>query len=113
MLFTTGGRAWLAPHTILKAVIEYAGWLQSNEGAALLAANLRRCRTRLVELGVSKHIRAQLLSHGISGVQSKHYDPWSYLPEKRAALEKWERYLDGLLDPRKVIDLAGRKKQRG
>lgn len=50
----------------------------------------------LAALGVNSEVRAWLLSHGRNGVQSKHYDRYSYLPEKRAALEQWGHYLDKL-----------------
>ncbi|ABR82267.2 TPA: tyrosine-type recombinase/integrase [Pseudomonas aeruginosa] len=52
--------------------------------------------TLMAHLGISSEIRAWILSHGRSGVQAKHYDRYSYLPEKRAALERWGDYLDGL-----------------
>ncbi|AZD91073.1 MULTISPECIES: site-specific integrase [Pseudomonas] len=52
--------------------------------------------TLMAHQGISSEIRAWLLSHGRSGVQSKHYDRYAYLPEKRAALERWGRYLDTL-----------------
>ncbi|WP_447803667.1 tyrosine-type recombinase/integrase [Pseudomonas serbica] len=55
------------------------------------------CETHLASLGVNQERRAWLLSHGRSGVQAKHYDRYSYLPEKRADLEKWARYLDQLV----------------
>jgi hypothetical protein len=42
---------------------------------------------------VTKDVRAQLLSHGISGVQATHYDRHDYLQEKRQALATWERKL--------------------
>ena len=54
----------------------------------------RTVETMLAGLGVSRDIRAQLLSHGISGVQAVHYDRYSYMKEKHAALLKWERYLN-------------------
>ena len=54
----------------------------------------RTVETMLAGLGVSRDIRAQLLSHGISGVQAVHYDRYSYMKEKHAALFKWERYLN-------------------
>lgn len=37
----------------------------------------------LAEAGVSLHIRGLLQSHGIGGVQERHYDSHDYLPEKR------------------------------
>ncbi|MFJ7316686.1 tyrosine-type recombinase/integrase [Pseudomonas sp. NPDC098747] len=52
--------------------------------------------THLAALGVNQERRAWLLSHGRSGVQAKHYDRWNYLPEKRADLDRWARYLDEL-----------------
>lgn len=42
--------------------------------------------TLLAKLGVSLEIRGRLQSHGISGVQAKHYDGHDYLEEKRQAL---------------------------
>jgi integrase len=73
----------------------------------------RTCETRLAELGISKDTRAQLLSHGISGVQAKHYDRYEYITEKLAALEAWEHYLiTGKKPAAKVIELAGRRATR-
>jgi integrase len=65
------------------------------------------CETHLASLGVNQERRAWLLSHGRSGVQAKHYDRYSYLPEKRMDLEKWARYLDQLSsgEAAKVIHL--------
>lgn len=62
----------------------------------------RTVETMLVGLGVSKDVRAQLLSHGITGVQSKHYDRYAYIEEKRATLQEWERHLSALLTGRKA-----------
>lgn len=55
----------------------------------------RTCETMLAGLGVSKDIRAQLLSHGLAGVQGR-YDMHAYLTEKRDALVRWEAHLDAL-----------------
>lgn len=57
-------------------------------------ADIRRtAETRMAALDISESARAQIQSHGISGVQVKHYDKWTYLPQKREALTKWERFL--------------------
>lgn len=57
-------------------------------------ANIRSTvETRLAELKIPSDVRAQIQSHGISGVQVKHYDKWQYMPEKREALLKWEHFL--------------------
>lgn len=55
----------------------------------------RTVETRLAAAGVAPHVRAQLQSHGISGVQTKHYDRHDYLPEKRRALETLYRIVTG------------------
>lgn len=72
----------------------------------------RTVETMLAGLGVSRDIRAQLLSHGISGVQAQHYDRHDYLKEKHAALIKWERHLTRIAsdeEENKVIQLRGVK----
>lgn len=55
----------------------------------------RTIETLLAAAGVSKDIRGQLQSHGISGVQAAHYDRHDYLPEKRTALEILHRIIAG------------------
>lgn len=80
---------------------EHAAGVRAAEICAAMAGepfdlrDLRRtCETMLVGMGVTKEIRAQLLSHGISGVQSAHYDRYEYFNEKRNTLIAWERRLD-------------------
>lgn len=51
--------------------------------------DLRRAvETRLVEEGVSQEMLVQLQSHGLGGVQSRHYDRADYLVQKREALQQ-------------------------
>lgn len=45
------------------------------------------------KLRISKDDRAQLMSHGISGVQEKHYDKSTHMDAKAEALAKLERWL--------------------
>lgn len=54
----------------------------------------RTTETMLAGMGISRDTRAQLLSHGLSGVQAAHYDRHSYTDEKRAALVAWEARLE-------------------
>ena len=54
----------------------------------------RTVETMLAGLKISRDVRAQLLSHGLSGVQQQHYDRHTYIDEKRAALITWERHLE-------------------
>lgn len=71
--------------------------LAKTASAHFQFSDLRRTvETTLSALGVSKDHRAQLLSHGISGIQARHYDMYDYLAEKRQALAIWEDYLRDL-----------------
>jgi len=82
--------------TPTKLVTKISKLLDQEQGVpSFRAGDLRRsCETHLAALGVSKEVRAQLLSHGRStGVQARHYDRYAYLPEKHEALEKWQRAL--------------------
>ena len=95
-LFSTDGET--VPHisTLSTTVSEISAALVKAEKirAPFLMRDLRRTtETMLAGCGVSKNIRAQLLSHGISGVQARHYDRYSYLKEKLQALQTWERHL--------------------
>lgn len=53
----------------------------------------RTCKTLMGELGIAKDLRDRLQNHARNDVSSKHYDRYEYLPEKRHALELWERRL--------------------
>ena len=50
--------------------------------------------TLLASARISSDIRGRLQSHGISGVQARHYDGHDYMDEKRQALETLFRLLD-------------------
>jgi integrase len=58
----------------------------------------RTVRTGLSELKVPPHIAEFCLAHVVSGVQ-KHYDKWSYLDEKREALDAWAGKVERLIAP--------------
>lgn len=58
----------------------------------------RTCETMLAEMGISSDVRAQLQSHGLGGVQARHYDRHGYMNEKRAALDAWARRLTDIIN---------------
>jgi len=75
------------------AEMQEAGELEKG---TFTPGDLRRTvETRLAAEGVSAEIRAQLQSHGLGGVQSRHYDRHDYVAEKRDALETLHRLLTG------------------
>jgi len=53
----------------------------------------RTAETKLAQLGVTKEVRAHLLSHGISGVQDQAYNRYEFHAEKLAALQVWTKEL--------------------
>jgi integrase len=60
--------------------------------------DLRRTwKTTAGAAGLSKEIRDRIQNHTKSDVSARHYDRWEGLPEKRAAIEKWGAFLDGIL----------------
>lgn len=55
----------------------------------------RTVETRLAAIGISKETRAHLQSHGLSGVQHRHYNVHDYADEKRSALNRLYRLVIG------------------
>jgi hypothetical protein len=67
---------------------------------AFTPGDLRRTvETRLAAAGISGEIRAHLQSHGLHGVQHKHYNMHDYAAEKRMALEMVLRLASGETRP--------------
>lgn len=100
-LLSTHGKAPLRPETLTAAcnTIVTALLAKSDEERVISAPfqlrDLRRTvETRMAALGVSRELRAQLQSHVLGGVQSRHYDRHLYVDEKRAALEAWAAFLE-------------------
>lgn len=76
-------------------------------GEPFTAGDLRRTvETRLAALGVPSEVRARLQSHGLSGVQARHYVRHDYLAEVREALERLYALLTG--SGATVVTLPGR-----
>ncbi len=100
----SNGREGAVYHTVREAMLEVAtAMVEKKEIDRTFSPGIIRktVETRLAAAGVSKEIRAQLQSHGIGGVQDKHYDAHDYLTEKKAALNKLRRLLDQ--KPGKVV----------
>ena len=94
-LFISTNGATMHPATPGKRVVEIASNLKLEPFD--LRDIRRTVETMLAGLGISRDIRAQLLSHGLSGVQNQHYDRHQYMDEKREVLIVWEKHLENLL----------------
>lgn len=101
---TTDGRVSASSETM-------TGWAHRVVDGSIPGFKLKRVRsaveTILAAAKVSQETRGRLQSHGVSGVQARHYDGYDYLDEKRGALE----VLFGLLTPESsnVVKIATRR----
>jgi hypothetical protein len=106
---TPAGYESLRDHlVIVRAAMHEAGELEKGD---FTVGDLRRTvETRLAAAGLHKDARAQLQSHGLGGVQDRHYDRHEYANEKRAALETLYSIVTG--KPAGVTTIK-RKRARG
>lgn len=68
----------------------------------------------LAGLGFNSDLRAQILSHGMGGIQQKHYVRYDFEREKRDALQRWEAHLEDIKAGRKesnVIPMTHRRRR--
>lgn len=75
-------------------------WRQRQRDVIPIVTNrdLRRTwKTLAGKAGVSKEIRDRIQNHALQDVSSKNYDRWTYMPEKRAAMETWNKFVTLLL----------------
>jgi integrase len=80
-------------------------WRQRDREAIPVVTNrdLRRTWKTLVgKAGISKEIRDRLQNHTFQDVSSKSYDRWNYMPEKRAAMKKWNAFVRALLSKKRL-----------
>jgi integrase len=83
-------------------------WRQRDRGVVPYATNrdLRRTfKTLAGKAGVSKEIRDRLQNHALQDVSSKNYDRWNYMPEKRAGMAKWDKFVRAFLKKKGNIGL--------
>jgi integrase len=79
-------------------------WRQRDREVIPFVTNrdLRRTwKTLAGKAGLSKEIRDRLQNHTLQDVSSKSYDRWNYMPEKRAAMTKWDKFARALLAKKK------------
>ena len=98
----------LTPDTCSKFVAEICSEMNCE---SFTWRDLRRtCETMLAAMHIPKDTRSQIQSHGLGGVQDKHYDKHDYLPVKRNTLDAWNRKLDelisGRIDTSNLISMA-------
>jgi integrase len=76
-------------------------WRQREREVIPIVTNrdLRRTwKTLAGQAGLSKEIRDRLQNHTLQDISSKSYDRWNYMPEKRAAMKKWNSFVQAMLN---------------
>lgn len=101
-LSTDGGTTHVAATTLSEWAAQAAHGVEEFQAKRIRSG----VETMLAAAGVPQDIRGRLQSHGIAGVQARHYDGHDYLPEKRKALETLHKLLNA---PAKGTNRAARK----
>jgi len=82
-------------------------WLAKPEVTAehFQTRDLRRTwKSRTGEIGISKEMRDLIQQHAKNDTGSKHYDIADYLPQMREAMNRWNAWLYGVVDPQANAD---------
>lgn len=98
-LFSTDNRTGMREETISELVREISvEMVKAGEAReSFQLTDLRRtAETMLAKLGTAPNIRGEVQSHGLGGVQKRHYDQHDYLEEKRTVLKAWAAHLANL-----------------
>ena len=68
----------------------------------------RTCTTHWARIGIQPSTRQLLQNRSLNSIEERHYNIFDGLPEKRLALEKWERELARIFDGKsdsKVVNI--------
>ena len=85
-----------SPTYVGGALIRY--YIRQSGAAPFTMRDFRRSwKTEAGAAGAPKDIRDRIQNHALMDVSSRHYDRWSYMNEKRAAMVSWEGHLDLIL----------------
>lgn len=116
-LFTSTGKrnrtGPVHPDTLSELVKEICAGMMKEKTARTPFdhRDLRRtCETMLAAMGISKDYRAQIQSHGLGGVQDRHYDRHAYMDEKRRALEAWDAKLQEIASGKALTNVLPLRK---
>jgi integrase len=75
--------------------------LMGNPPAWIIHDLRRTATTGLARLGIAPHVADRILNHTAGTIRgvARTYNRFEYLPERKAALEAWERYIESLVRP--------------
>jgi integrase len=105
----TADREWVfaSPRKKAAPVVEIKRFLSqvvAESGVSFVTRDLRRTvSTGMVGIGISQLTVAKLLNHTIQSVTDRHYDRYSYDPEKRHAILTWDTHVEKMIRGSNVI----------
>lgn len=108
LLLSTHGKVAIRPEQLSKIIKTLSDKMleeQIIETGFQLRDIRRTAETLLAAHGVSQEALARLLSHGLGGVQARHYNKHTYALELKAALSQWEKLLMTAAERSNVIEL--------
>jgi integrase len=112
--FTVTGKAPVVGHD--KAKLRIDALMPAGTPHWTIHDIRRTVRTKLSEIGINHDIAERVLGHALPG-ERETYDRYSYLAEKRAALERWAAALDRIINPpakgEKVVRLTRKRGSDG
>lgn len=93
-IFTSEGKKAIFPDTLTAEARDIASAMKKAKESpdAFRLSDIRRtAETMMARMGITQDVRAQIQSHGLGGVQARHYNRHDYRLEKREALTQWAR----------------------
>jgi len=101
-----GHKKWLFPHKDGKQPRKYdalyqavARFCKANNIESFAPRDCRRTfKTLTGSIGIDLELRNRLQGHAMTDVGSRHYDRWTYLPEKKEGMETWTTWLRRLVN---------------
>jgi integrase len=98
------GEGSLTENKLATALRQVAPRLRRVGVAKFTPHDLRRTvTTGMFDLGISEYIVKRTLNHATTGVTDTHYNKSTFLPQRRDALERWEKHLLGTLWPQDEV----------
>jgi integrase len=97
-------------HALAKAMARFAEQVDWHKDAPTPHDLRRTLRTRLSAQGTPTEVCDAIMNHAPQDIGRKHYDRHRYEAEKRAALDRWSRTLEGIFSGKSATVLPLRNR---